>query len=78
MCCLTTGKLRIDLVTLQVEQPPFKLKIKNTEDNCHHIYVSVVEWLKYRTDDQHGLGSKTTCTILLCPWERHSTPLSPA
>ena len=39
---------------------------------------SVVEWLKHRTDDQHGLGSKPTCTILLCPWERHFTALSPA
>ena len=44
-----------------------------------HKYVgSVVEWLKHRDDDQHGLGSKPTCTILLCPWERHFTALSPA
>ena len=39
---------------------------------------SMVEWLKHRTDDQHGLGSKPTCAILLCPWERHFTALSPA
>ena len=39
---------------------------------------SVVEWLKHRTDNQHGLGSKPTCAILLCPWERHFTALSPA
>ena len=39
---------------------------------------SVVEWLTHRTDDQHGLGSKPTCAILLCPWERHFTALSPA
>ena len=39
---------------------------------------SVVEWLKHRNDDQHGLGSKPTCAILLCPWERHFTALSPA
>ena len=39
---------------------------------------SVVEWLKHRTDDQHGLGSKPTSAILLCPWEKHFTPLSPA
>ena len=32
---------------------------------------SVVEWLKHRTDDQHGLGSKPTCAILLCSWEKH-------
>ena len=26
----------------------------------HNVFVgSVVEWLKHRTDDQHGLGSKT-------------------
>ena len=39
---------------------------------------SVVEWLKHRTDDQHGLGSKPTYAILLGPWERHFTVLSPA
>ena len=38
---------------------------------------SVVEWSKHRTDDQHGLGSKPTCAILLCPWERHVTAHSP-
>ena len=39
---------------------------------------TLVEWLKHRTDDQHGLGSKPTYAILLCPWERHFTALSPA
>ena len=39
---------------------------------------SVVEWLKHRTDNQHGLGSKPTCTILLCPWKRHFTAPFPA
>ena len=39
---------------------------------------SVVEWLKRRTRNQHGLGSKPTCAILLCPWERHFTAHSPA
>ena len=39
---------------------------------------SVVEWLKHRADDQHCLGSKPTCAILLCPWERRFTALSPA
>ena len=29
-------------------------------------------------DDQHGLSSKPTRAILLCPWERHFTALSPA
>ena len=33
------------------------------------VVSSVVEWLKHRTDNQHGLGSKPTCAILLCPWE---------
>ena len=39
---------------------------------------SVVEWLTHRTDDQHGLGSKPTCAILLCSWEKHFTALSTA
>ena len=39
---------------------------------------SVVEWLKRRARDQHGLNSKNTRAILLCPWERHFTALSPA
>ena len=42
------------------------------------IVISVVEWLMYRADDQHGLGSKPTCAILLCSWERHFMALSPA
>ena len=42
------------------------------------IVGSVVEWLKHRTDDQHGLGSKPTCAILLCSWEKHFTAHSPA
>ena len=37
----------------------------------------VVEWLKRRARDQHGLGSKPTRAILLCPWERRFTALSP-
>ena len=44
----------------------------------HVVVGSVVEWLTHRTDDQHGLGSKPTCAILLCSWERHFTALSPA
>ena len=39
---------------------------------------SVGEWLKHRDRDQHGLGSKPTRAILLCPWERHFTAHSPA
>ena len=31
-----------------------------------------------RCFDRHGLGSKPTCAILLYPWERYFTALSPA
>ena len=58
------------------------------EDNsqgevCGELFVvkivgSAVEWLERRARDQQGLGSKPTRTILLCPWERHFTALSPA
>ena len=44
----------------------------------HGVVGSVVEWLKHRARDQHGLGSKPTRAILLCPWERHFTAHSPA
>ena len=44
----------------------------------HHHFGSVVEWLKRWARDQHGLGSKPTRAMLLCPWERHFTGLSPA
>ena len=37
---------------------------------------SVVEWLKRRAHNQHGLGSKPTRAILLCSWQRHFTALS--
>ena len=39
---------------------------------------SVVEWLKRRARDQHGLSSKPTRANLLYPWEKHFTALSPA
>ena len=38
----------------------------------------MVEWLECRAYDQHGLNSKPTCAIQLCPWKRHFTALSPA
>ena len=38
----------------------------------------LVEWLKRRAYNQHGLSSKSTRAILLCPWERHHTAPSPA
>ena len=44
----------------------------------NQVVGSVVEWLKHRTGDQHSLGSKPTCAILLCPWERHFTAFLPA
>ena len=47
-------------------------------ENTLVLVGSVVEWLTHRTDDQHGLGSKPTCAILLCSWEKHFTALSPA
>ena len=43
-----------------------------------YIVGSVVKWLKHQTVDQHGLGSKPACTILLCPWERHFMAHFPA
>ena len=33
----------------------------------------MVEWLERRDCDRHGLGSKPTRAIPLCPWERHLT-----
>ena len=38
----------------------------------------MVEWLKCQACNQHSLRSKPTCAILLCPWEKHFTALSPA
>ena len=38
----------------------------------------MVEWLKRRARNQHGLGSKSIHAILLCSWERHFTAHSPA
>ena len=40
------------------------------------VVGSVVEWLKRRDRVQHGVGSKPTRAILLCPWERHFMALS--
>ena len=39
---------------------------------------SVIEWLDHSAYDQHGISSKLTHAILLCPWERHFTALFPA
>ena len=42
-----------------------------------NLVGSVVECSKRRDCDKHSLGLKPTCTILLFPWERHLTTLSP-
>ena len=61
------------LTTLSTPLPYLILKsFTNTQSLLNSlsdskIVGSVDEWLKHRTDDQHGLGSKPTCTILLCP-----------
>ena len=36
------------------------------------------KWLKPQARDQHSLGSKPTCIILLCLWKRHFSAHSPA
>ena len=45
------------------------------ELKVYSIVGSVIEWLKRRAPDQHGLGSKPIRAIWLCPWERHFIPL---
>ena len=55
----------------------FSLIVKPDKTNSNVVEV-VVEWLKRRPYDQHGLGSKHTRAILLCPWERYFTALFPA
>ena len=53
----------------------FPAQIVLCSDPSHHCTskVSVVEWLKHRTDNQ-----PLNYAILLGPWERHFTALSPA
>ena len=47
-------------------------------ENLFFYFIgSVVEWLKRRDCNRHGPGSKPTHTILLRPWEKHFTALSP-
>ena len=56
-----------------------ELLIKFTTGALKNFCVgSVVEWLERRAREQHGLGSKPTRAILLCPWERHFTAHPPA
>ena len=54
-----------------------QLKLSSVEQ-CQAVLSSVVEWLRHHAYDQHGLGSKVIHAILLYPWERHFTTLSPA
>ena len=86
------GTLSQDISTLSAYFQTWRLKISHTKRMRAAFHLnnreggrqrgrvvgSVVEWLKHQTDDQHGLGSKPTCAILLCSWERHFTALSPA
>ena len=51
-------------------------KWNETDKTDKNQVGSVVEWLKRQARDQHGLDSKPTRAILLCPWERHFTTLS--
>ena len=44
--------------------------------NCSNRQPGQVK--KCRNCDRHSFGSKPTRAILLCPWERHFTALSPA
>ena len=37
----------------------------------------MVKLLKHHDCDRHSLGSKPTCAVLLCPWKRQFTILSP-
>ena len=52
--------------------------LKSFETDGINFVGSVVEQLRHRAHDQHGLGSKPTHAILLCPWERHFVAHSPA
>ena len=44
----------------------------------NQVVDSLVEWLECRDTDRHGLHSKPTRAVLLCPWERHFMAYSPA
>ena len=38
----------------------------------------MIKWLRCSAYDQHGVSSKPTQVIPLCPWERHFTTFFPA
>ena len=53
--------------------------IENIVERCSTLFVdSLGERLEHRDCDRHGLCSKLTCAILLCPWKRHFTAFAPA
>ena len=56
--------------------------IKKVRHTRSFIWVSNTKQcdqvVKARAYDRHSVGSKPTRTILLCPWERNFTALSPA
>ena len=66
----------LDMLVMKKKGGILGTKIYRKETHTKRYVGSVVEWLTHRTE--HGLGSKPTCAILLCPWERHFTALSPA
>ena len=44
----------------------YNLLIADEQDYRVNDVGSVVEWLKHRAHDQHGLSSKPTCIIFCC------------
>ena len=78
--------LHVLMICLQIHKGSIKISnlvcvsfcLKECKDGAHVLVDSVVEWLKHHACDQHDLGSKPTRVILLCPWERYFTALSPA
>ena len=76
-------------ISFLLTTPPHILSFKNSclsekfliNCNCQQhgqVAGNVVKWLKCRARDQHGLSSKPTHAILLCPWERYFMAHSPA
>ena len=58
--------------------PQFLIAISDVQA-CTKVYRQQrVRVVKRRAHDQHGLGSKPTRAILLCPWQRRFTAYSPA
>ena len=58
---------------------PVNFKLKKQNKIYQPAWVgSVVQWLECWDCDPHGLSSKLTRAILLCPWKRLFTALSPA